>query len=430
MHHSSTHITISFSRGWVVTFAAAGLGLVFGILYVWSVIKGGIPDIWGWSNADKALPYSTMAVIFSFIMVPAGQFQDRFGPRPAIMLGGLLAGAGCIIAGFGGSSLTAYIIGFGIITGTGVGLAYASLTPAAMKWFPAEKTGITVGIVVSGAGLAPLPLAPFTAWLLNFFSTTTPQGEVMPGISAAMITLGITIWIAVFCLAWFVYNPPPGFVPMSRYSKTNAPALQEFNWKQMMATPQFWLLFFMYFSGASAGLVFISVAADFGRQALGQWAFLAVVVLSLGNTLGRILGGILSDKIGRPLTLCGAFLCQASVIGILYGLTRSGGASWPVILMVVFMIGLNYGANLTIFPAACKDHFGIRNFGFNYGWLFTAFGAAGLIMPWVNGLIRDITGKPDISYLLIISMLALSAILALITRRIGQPVIQTQRGNQ
>jgi MFS family permease len=198
----------------------------------------------------------------------------------------------------------------------------------------------------------------------------------------------------------------------------------------MMSTPQFWLLFFMYFSGASAGLVFISVAADFGRQALGQWAFLAVVLLSLGNTLGRILGGIISDKIGRPLTLFGAFLCQASIIGILYGLTRNGGASWPMVLVVVFMIGLNYGANLTIFPAACKDNFGIRNFGLNYGWLFTAFGAAGLIMPWVNGLIRDITGKPDISYLLIISMLALSAILALITRGMGLPVIQTQKGTQ
>ena len=424
MQHSSTHITISFSRGWVVTFAAAGLGLVFGILYVWSVIKGGIPDLWGWSNADKALPYSAMAVMFSFIMVPAGRFQDRFGPRPAVMLGGLLAGAGCMVAGLGASSLAGYVIGFGIITGTGVGLAYASLTPAAMKWFPPERTGITVGIVVAGSGLAPLPLAPFTAWLLNLFSTTTPQGITLPGVSATMITLGFTIWIAVIVLGWFVYNPPPGYVPMSRTLPRDMPGTQDFTWKQMMGTPQFPLLFFMYFSGASAGLVFISVAADLGRQALGQWAFLAVVVLSVGNTLGRILGGAVSDKIGRPLTLCAEFICQASVVGILYGLSGNGGASWPVVLAVVFMIGLNYGTNLTIFPAACKDYFGIRNFGLNYGWLFTAFGAAGLIMPWLNGLIRDITGKPDISYILIIFMLTLSAVLALTIRRMDPPVIK------
>lgn len=430
MHSSNTHITISFSRGWVVTFAAAGLGLVLGILYVWSVIKGGIPDTWLWSNADKALPYSTMAITFSIIMVPAGQLQDRYGPRPVILLGGFLAGLGCIISGLGGSSLMAYLLGFGIITGTGVGLGYSALTPAAIKWFPPEKTGTTAGIVVAGTGLAPLPLAPFTVWLLNFFSSADASGASVMGVSATMITLGITIWVVISCLAWFIYNPPPGFVPISHLSGGTLQAQQEFNWKQMIMTLQFWLLFFMYFSGASAGLVFISVAADLGHQTLGQWAFLTVVVLSLGNTLGRILAGAISDKIGRQFTLCGEFLCQFAVIGILYQLSGKGGGSWPVVLMVVFMIGLNYGSNLTIFPATCKDYFGVKNFGFNYGWLFTAFGTAGLIMPWLNGLIRDITGKPDLSYLLIMAMLLLSAGIAIISHRAGPPMIRVKKGNQ
>ncbi|MGA2264564.1 MAG: hypothetical protein ABSH28_24420 [Acidobacteriota bacterium] len=86
--NSATQIDISFFRGWLVAFAAGGMGLILGVLYVWSVVKAGIPASWGWSNAEKALPYSVMCVMFSIIMVPAGRFQDRYGPRWGVLLGG------------------------------------------------------------------------------------------------------------------------------------------------------------------------------------------------------------------------------------------------------------------------------------------------------------------------------------------------------
>ena len=67
--NSSEYVTIQFYRGWLVTFAALGMGLVLGILYAWSVIKGGIPDSWGWTNAEKALPFSVMSVALAITMV-------------------------------------------------------------------------------------------------------------------------------------------------------------------------------------------------------------------------------------------------------------------------------------------------------------------------------------------------------------------------
>ena len=423
--HSNTHITITFSRGWVVTFAAAGLGVVFGILYVWSVIKSGIPIGWEWSNAEKAMPYSTMAITFSIIMVPAGQLQDRYGPRLGVMLGGFLAGLGCIIAGLSGSSLLAYIIGVGVITGAGVGFGYSALTPSALKWFPPEKTGLVAGIVVAGSGLAPVPMAPLTAWLLNYFAVTNSSGVVELGVSATMIVLGCVIWFVVGCLVWFIYNPPVTFIPLSRRTMDSGVKPCDFTSKEMLKTVQFWLLYFMYYSGASAGLVFIGVAADLGKQALGQWAFLVVVVLSLGNTLGRILVGFISDKIGRELALFAEFTCQALVVSVLYILSRQGDIALTMIMAVVFMIGLNYGSNLTIFPATCRDYFGMKRFGLNYGCLFTAFGMAGLSMPLLNGLIRDLTGKQDLSYLLIVALLVISSMLALVSHYLGPPSVKT-----
>jgi MFS family permease len=266
-----------------------------------------------------------------------------------------------------------------------------------------------------------------TTVLLTLFETTTATGGLEKGISATMIALGIGIWLVVGLLFWFIIPPPMGFVARSDGPQIQSLPKQDMDWRQMLATVQFWLLFIMFFSGASAGLVFISVAADLGRNALGQWAFLAIVVLSVGNSGGRLLAGIISDRIGRHWTLLAGFACQGAVVALLLALTRQGRGPWPIILAEVLLIGLNYGSIQTLFPATCRDYFGIRNFGLNYGLLFTAFGTAGLIMPWLNGWIRDVTGKPDLSYLLIIGMMALSAILSMVSLRLGNPTTPSSK---
>lgn len=424
--NSITHVTITISRGWLTTFAATGIGTVLGILYVWSVIKSGIPDTWGWSNADKALPYSIMAIAFSFTMVPAGRIQDAIGPRKVILIGGFLTGLGCIISGLGGDSKLAYILGFGLVTGIGVGFGYCALAPSAMRWFPPKKTGIVVGIVVSGIGLSPVFLAPLSAWCLTLFQSVNSAGVIENGVSATMIVLGVGTWVIVGLFVGLIQIPPAGYAP--GLENMTSIARQEIQvqgvnatWQEMLSSVQFWLLFIMFFAGSSTGLIFISVATDLGKNALGSWAFLAVIVLSFGNSGGRILGGVLSDKIGRQLTMFAEFTCQALTVGLLFWLSKQGGGSWPVVLFVVFMIGLNYGSNHSLFPATCKDFYGLKNFGFNFGLLFCAFGTAGLIMPWLNGFLQDVTGKPDTSYILIIAMMALAAVLALISRKLGPP---------
>lgn len=420
---TEVRISISIYRGWIVTAAAALSGLVLGILYIWSVVRAGIPPSWGWSKADMALPYSTMCAFFAITMIPAGRLQDRFGPRLAVLLGGFLAGLGCVICGLGGSSLTVYVIGFGVVTGSGVGFGYAATTPASIKWFPPQKTGMIAGIVVAGFGLAPVVLAPLSAWLLDLFASTSAQGVVEQGVPGTMIALGVVIWAVVGGLSFLIRNPPEGLSVQPRQA-AGAAAVRvhrpEYVWRDMLRTAQFWLLFVMYFCGAAAGLTFISVASDLGKHALGSLAFLAVVVLAVGNSAGRVVTGSLSDRIGRQWTLLGEFVCQALVVALLY-LISGRDTPWPVILVIVFLLGFNYGTNLAVFPAACKDYFGIRSFGLNYGCLFAAFGSAGLVMPWLNGLILDRTGSPDLSYVIIIVSLAAAAVLAVVSRLLGRP---------
>lgn len=410
-----------------MTFAGTGINLALGILYAWSVIKGGIPESWGWSNAMKVLPYSVACICFALAMIPSGRLQDRIGPRWVATMGGILTGIGCIIAGLSGSSIYGFVIGFGILAGIGIGFGYASATPPAVKWFPPEKTGLIAGIVVAGFGLASVYIAPLASWLLNHFAistgivdSTTGKEIVEKGISQTMITFGIAFLIIVTLLAQLLKNPPEGFKPqiVANQNKSAVAVSAEKTWREMLGSTQFYVLWLIYFAGASAGLTFISFAQDLGKKSLGELAFVAVAVLAVGNASGRILAGAISDKIGRQWTLFGALLLQSLTLAVLYLL--QGGASWILMLVVLIFLGANYGSNLALFPSAAKDYFGLKNFGVNYGLLFTAWGAAGLVMPWVNGRIKDMTGSNDLTYFIIIALLLIGAALTFVSRTIAR----------
>ena len=160
------------NKGWTVTFAGMGINLSLGVLYAWSVIKKAIPAEWGWDDADKALPYSIACITFALMTVPAGRLQDRIGPRWVATAGGILTGAGCIIASYATTVLW-YVLGFGLLAGAGIGLGYAAATPPAVKWFPARKTGLIAGIVVAGFGLASVYISP----LANYFTGYNLAGK-------------------------------------------------------------------------------------------------------------------------------------------------------------------------------------------------------------------------------------------------------------
>lgn len=413
-------------RGWVVTFAGMGVNLALGVLYTWSVIKGGIPDTWGWSNADKALPYSVACLAFALAMIPAGRLQDKIGPRWVSTLGGVFVGIGCIIASLTGASLAGFVIGFGIFAGIGIGFGYASATPPAVKWFPPQKTGLIAGLVVAGFGLASVYIAPLATWLLKAFATTvtmnvggTAKQVVQMGVSNTMLVFGIGFLIVVVSLSQLLNNPPAGYVPAGTGKGTAGAAkkAEDLSFGQMLSTAQFYVLWLIYFAGAGAGLTFISFAQDLGKKSLGELAFVAVAVLAVGNAAGRILAGVISDKIGRQWTLFMFLLVQALVVFVLYLL--KGGASWPLLMVILLLIGGNYGSNLSLFPSATKDYFGLKNFGVNYGFVFTAWGFAGLIMPWVNGRIRDVTGSNDLAFFIIIAMLVVAALLTFVSRSLA-----------
>jgi len=400
------------NRGWQVTFVGMGINLALGVLYSWSVISKAVPADWGWSEAGRALPYSVACLVFSLTMVPAGRLQDRVGPRAVATVGGALVGAGLIFASLT-SSLFAYIVGFGVLAGAGIGAGYAATTPAAVKWFPAARTGLVTGLVVAGFGLSSVYIAPLANALIR-----------TRGVPATMLIFGIGFLVVVIALAQWLRVPPAGFAPAGSTPAMAAAARKgDFTPAEMLRTWQFYVLWFMLVCGAGAGLMVISKLVKMVEVQTGvTLGFLLVAILALGNGGGRIAAGILSDRVGRKPTMLAVYVAQAAAI-LLLAAARPDNALGTAGVMAALsaLIGANYGANLSLLPSVTKDYYGLRNFGANYGLVFTAWGLGGFTLSLLAGAVFDRTQSFAFAYYGSAGMLVVAACATLLLKPPQRP---------
>jgi MFS transporter, OFA family, oxalate/formate antiporter len=376
------------NKGWIVTFAGTGINLALGILYTWSIFKGAIKasiekggeGAFTWDIAKLNDPYSVCCLVFAFSMILAGKCQDKFGPRATAFIGGVLVAIGLLICSQT-NALSTWIIGFGILAGAGIGFGYSAATPPALKWFPPAKTGMIAGLVVAGFGLASVYIAPLSEYLIK-----------VTGIQTSMMIFGIAFLIVVCGLSTLMVNPPAGYVPEGAAPQNSAaakkPAANDASAAQMMATANFWILWFVYFIGAGAGLMVISSIAGIAKKSMPNASFVAVAIMAIGNAGGRIISGMISDKIGRSYTVLIMLIFQAVLMFIAIPVV---GAEHPSAFLTLFLatfIGFNYGANLSLFPSLTKDLWGLKAFGINYGILFTAWGVGGFVMSRISQMLQ------------------------------------------
>ena len=354
-----------------VVIAGLGINLALGILYTWSMYKADIAKL-GWDPANLNDPYALCCLVFAFAMIVAGRCQDRLGPRLTATIGGVLVAAGLVLVSTS-TSYAVWLLGFGVLAGFGIGFGYSSATPPALKWFPPAKTGLIAGLVVAGFGLAPVYLAPTAQYLLATY-----------GLQKSMLIFGLAFAVIVCGLAQLLRNPPAGFVAGPKAAASGAAAAISATPGEMIRSPMFYLLWIIYCIGAGAGLMVIGSVSGMAKKSMGKDAFIAVAVMAIGNAGGRIIAGILSDKIGRRATLMLVLLIQAALMFIAIPVTASKETTPLIIVLVATLIGFNYGANLALFPSFTKDFWGLKSFGLNYGVLFTAWGVGGFVFPKVQ----------------------------------------------
>lgn len=382
-------------QGWIVVAAGAGINLAFGVLYAWSIFGGKLQETMGWTKTQSSIPYTVAIIMFAVMMIPAGRLQDKIGPKWVVTIGGLLIGVGCLLAG-SLQSLWGLTFSFGILAGSGIGLGYASTTPPALKWFPPEKKGLISGIVVGGFGLATLYIVPLSMFLLGRYD-----------VFASFRIMGIIFLLMTLPLAQLVKNPD---VPVVSKSKNPKAPMEDFSLGEMLKTKQFYMLWFMFFAGATGGLMTIGTLKTLVQQSLGESAaFQLVAFAAIANALGRPMAGVISEKIGRGKTMTILYVLQATALYFFNSLN-----SFVTVFAAAAVIYFAYGAMLSVYPSACADNFGTKNLGLNYGVMFSAWGVGGIFGPILGGKIADATGSYHTAFVVSAAILLVAASVGLL----------------
>ena len=381
-------------------------GVIFnfsiGILYAWGELKkhlmlpveeGG----WGWTSSQAGLPYTIAAICFAVAVLIGGRIQDKVGPRWVLTTGGTFVGLGLILSSLVGNSPSGFALCFGIITGFGIGLGISSITPPALKWFHPGKKGFVSGFVLGGFGMGAVFYAPLVAALLACFSAKYGYDAA---VGKTLLYLGIAIMIISVSFAQFIRNPPAGYIPVvpkniKRSAVRILPSI-DYTWREMVKTNRFYLMSILLLFSTTVGLMVIGNTSKIANVQIGitDTAFL-LSLMAIMNGTGRVVGGIISDKIGRTNTLLIVIILQLfNMIGFVFYQNLAG------LLIGIIVTGFCYGSILSIIPSMTADQFGIKNYGVNYGIVCIFWGLAGFVAPLFTDHFFDMYGNFIISYII------------------------------
>jgi len=392
---------------WLLAGAAVLVQLALGAVYAWSVFVNPLISQMGWSRTQTALPFIvTVGVLFIGTLV-GGRIQDRIGPRPVVLAGGIIYSVGVMLASLVSTpdQLWLLVLTYGVVAGLGLGVGY--IVPIAMlvKWFP-DKRGLITGIAVAGFGAGALITAPVANRLM-----------VADDVSQVFLPLGLAYLVATILGGAFFRNPSAGYrVPGFDGSRARvAGTVHSFKLGEALRTPQWYRLTAILALNVTAGIALISQAAPAAVEITGMSAASAaslVGVFAVFNGAGRVVWGWTSDFIGRMRVFLAIFAVQVLCFALL-----PGAMSVTLFVVLGSLVYLCYGGGFGTMPATAADFFGPDNAGGIYGAMIVGWSIGGVVGPLVIAAIADATGGFTIPFYIIAAMVLGSSVLPLTTKK-------------
>ncbi|MGI6638407.1 MAG: OFA family MFS transporter [Desulfobulbus sp.] len=406
------------------------------LLYAFSVFIRPLQAQFGWTVPEVAMAYALICLIFGLVTFPAGRMSDKYGPKIIVLIGSLLMAFGffmvstikpptpeALAAGEKATSqLYLLYLYYGVICGLGGGMVYLPPISTAPKWWP-DRRALATGFTVVGLGLGSFIMAPMATKMIAYY------GSALPVFKYVGIAMGIMGVAAALCLKL----PPAGYKPAGWNPPVPAggatvKAYRDYTYEETKKSPQFWLLWLAYFCGSFAGLMVIGLIAKHGidamsldyirannlasladipedvNKSIAMAAAGAPATLAIFNALVRILIGPLADKIGTKQIFVVLFALQVGAMLVLF----PAGKSAALLAAAAGLIGWNYGAMFTLFPATLLSYYGASAQASNYGLLFTAWGVAGFCGPYLGGKLQAATQSFFVPFIVSAVLLALA----------------------
>jgi OFA family oxalate/formate antiporter-like MFS transporter len=397
--------------------------MIANLQYGWTLFVLPIDQAHKWGRAAIQVAFTVFVITETWLVPLEGYVIDMIGPRPTVLLGGVMIGASWLLNGYADTLTLLYIAA--AIGGIGAGIIYGATVGNALKWFP-DRRGLATGLTAAGFGAgSAVTIVPISLWIQS------------AGYQSAFIVFGAVQGLVVVLVSLALAAPPaqaaaaPG--PFAPGTDAHPVGGRDYRPREVLAHPVFWLLYLMFVLVGAGGLMATAqlavIAADFKVADLPVTLLgITLPALTFALSLDRILNGItrpffgwLSDRIGRELTMFIAFGLEGAGICTLVAIAHN-----PVAFVLVSgLVFFAWGEIYSLFPATIGDTFGRRFATTNYGLLYTAKGTAALIVPFTS-VLRDLTGSWSTVFYAAAVMNALAAVLALVVlwplrRRMASP---------
>jgi MFS family permease len=361
--------------GWVIV----GTGIVvscvgFGAMVSLSIFLQPMAAATGWSRTG----ISTAALINWLSMGVAsfmwGALSDRLGTRVVVLLGGILLGLG-MVAGSQATTLLQFQILFGVLVGVATGSFYAPLTATTTRWFTVNRS-LAVALVSAGVSLGSTTIGPLARWIITHYDWRM-----------AMLVIGDIVWVVIIPAALLVREPaktPSAPVPVDG---VEGPDLTV---PQALRTPQFIAIALTYFAccATHSGPIFhmVTNAIDHGISAMAATTVLSVAGLaSLG---GKVVCGLIADRVGAKRTLVAGLALQAVAVSLYVFADQL-----PSFYALAVMFGFAYGGVMPLYAILVREYFGARIMGSIFGAVAAVSTLGMSIGPWIGGRLYDASGS-------------------------------------
>lgn len=381
-----THQAASSANALRLLLLACLVNAAMGILYVWSLFLLPMETFLDVSRSTLSLVPAFSLVFFTLGMVVHARLLRRLTFRPFALLSFFLAGGGYLLFAWGTSYAT-LLLGYGVLFGFGSGLGYG-LALALVTQMPAEIRSTALGIVMAAFAISGVALSSFLAGTIR---EADPSRSFL-AIGVVLILVGLTVALLLPAL-----SVSPG-----------ASAASGRSFRDDIRDPKFLKLGLVFFTICYVGLMVVAHATGIlAAQGLSPTLVgLAPGTFTFGYIVGSFAGGKLVDVLSGP-----RMLVASNVLAALGLLILTLPAS-PLLLAGTFAIGIVFGGSASLMPALIGEQYGVERIGDVYGKLMVAYGAAGLVAPWLSGRFYSATGSYAVSLVVAIVLCVAGILLA------------------
>lgn len=378
-------------KRWIYVILGIIIMMCLGTVYSWSIFRLSVEETYNVGSFQSGLPYMFSLAFYALFMLLTGKYIDKYKPKFFIIIGGLIIACGWILSAYA-PNIYILTITYGVIIGTGVGIAYGAPMTVVAKWFP-EKKGLTVGLVLVGFGLSPLITAPLARNLID-----------LHGITKSFLIIGIAYGVIIPILAL------PFKYPNVITNITNREEPNQISTKNMIKSKNFKGLYLSFFIGTMIGLMIIGISSNTGVELIKlkpKTVALFMSVFAIFNGIGRPTFGLITDKLltKKAMLISYSLIVIAAILMIF---AKEGSVILYIIAFSIFWF--NLGGWLAIAPASTINMYGTKHYSQNYGVVFTAYGLGAISGVIVSGLLLDILNNYHSIFYLIILLCLLGLI--------------------